>query len=79
MGMLDYFEPRVWGLLFVLLGVAAVPFFLPPSIRLAAGLTTEQYILVVGAVELAASLGIAAVVVSRHDREPDTSEWRYDP
>ncbi len=81
MGLLDYFEPHVWLLLFVLLGVAAVPFFLPPSIGLAAGLTIEQYILLVGAVELAAALGIAAIVISHRDPDPeaDGDDWKYDP
>jgi hypothetical protein len=82
MGLLDYFEPHVWALLFALLGVAAVPFFVPPSVGLAAGLATEQYILVVGAVELSAALGIAAVVISHRDPDSatdDGDDWKYDP
>lgn len=78
-GLVSYFTPRVWVLLLSLLGVAMVPFFLPPSIGAAAGLTRQGYIILVGCLELAAALGIAAVVIYHHDPERERSEWQYDP
>ena len=78
-GLASYFTPRVWFLVLSLLGVAMVPFFLPPSIGSAAGLTKGGYILLVGCLEFAAALGIAAVVIYHHDSEHEHSEWQYDP
>ena len=78
-GLRSYFSARVWVLVLSLLGLAAVPFFVPPSVGLSAGLTIEAYILLVGAVELTAALGIAAVVIYHHDGDREESEWRFEP
>jgi hypothetical protein len=78
-GLSSYFTPRVWIVVLSLLGVAIVPFFLPPSVVMAIGFTVEEYILVVGLLELAAALGIAAIVIYHHDAERESSEWEYEP
>ncbi len=78
-GLRSYFSTRVWIAVLSLLGLAVVPFFVPPSVGLSVGLTIEAYILLAGAVELTAALGIASVVIYHHDGEREESEWRYDP
>jgi len=78
-GLRSYFSARVWLVVFLLLGLAIVPFFVPPSIGMGFGLTIEEYILIVGCLELAAALGIAAIVIYHHDNDRQQTEWKYDP
>jgi len=78
-GLTSYFTPRVWIVVLSLLGVAIVPFFLPPSVVMAVGFTIEEYILMAGFLELTAALGIAAIVIYHHDSEDESSEWKYEP
>jgi hypothetical protein len=78
-GLIDYFPARVWVVMGALAVMAVVPFFLSPSLRFAAGLTLEQYILAVGFLELAAAVGVAAIVIHHHDFDREPEKWQYDP
>jgi hypothetical protein len=78
-GLREYFPVHVWALLFVLLGIAALGLFVPPSVGESAGLTAEEYILLVGAIELGAALGVAVIVIYYRDPHREPSEWRFGP
>jgi hypothetical protein len=78
-GMVDYLPMHAWIAMLTLVAVAGVPFFVPPSFGMAVGLTLDQYVLAIGAVELAAALGVAAIVIYYHDFDREPEKWRYDP
>jgi hypothetical protein len=78
-GMSDYLPIHAWVAVLTLAAVAAVPFFLPPSFGTAVGLTSGEYVLAIGGLELAAALGIAAIVIYYHDFEREPEKWQYDP
>ena len=64
--------------------VATVPFFIPSTLRTAAGLSFIEYIAVMAAIEFVAAAGIGALVVHYRDGESRTEataddEWRFDP
>lgn len=80
-GLTDRFPAHVWALLLGLATIAGLAFFVPPSVGASVGLSPQQHILVVAAIELSAALGIAAVFI--HYRTPvegtEDDEWRFDP
>lgn len=79
----EYFPWYAWLAALVLAAVAAVPFFISPTLRAAAGLSLFEYLVVLAAVEFVAAAGIGALVVHYRERsepEPDgDDEWRFDP
>jgi hypothetical protein len=79
----EYFPWYAWLAVLTLAVVAAVPFFISPTLRAAAGFSFLQYLLVLAAIEFVAAAGIGALVVHyREDRDregPKDDEWRFDP
>jgi hypothetical protein len=78
-GMLDYLPAHAWVAMLTLIAVAGVPFFVPPSFGMSAGLTLNQYILAIGALELGAALGIAAIMIYYHDFDHEPGPWEFEP
>lgn len=80
-GLHEYFPLHVWIVIFVLAGVAGGVVFVPPTAGAAFGLSVVEHILVVGAVEFASAITIAALVLyyQRPEEERQGSEWRFDP
>jgi len=81
--LIEYFPWYAWVAMFLCGVVAVVPFFVPPSVGAAVGLSLTAYIAVVAVVEFAAAVGVAALVVYYRDTGDDAetaeSEWRFDP
>jgi hypothetical protein len=78
----EYFPWYGWLALLLCGGLAAVPFFVPPSLVRDLGLSTEGYIALVAAVEFVAAVGVGSLVVYYRNTETDESEdseWRFDP
>jgi hypothetical protein len=79
-GLADYLPRHAWLAVLGLTVVAGGVFFVPPSVGAAVGLTGPSFLLAAAAVELAAALGIGAVVVYyRADPDASDDEWRFDP
>lgn len=82
--ILEYFPWYAWLAMVGCGLVALVPFFLPPSVGTAVGLSLTQYIALTALVEFGAAIGIASLVI--YYREPrdgadeyEDDEWRFDP
>ena len=79
----EYFPWYAWLTVLTLAAVAAVPFFLSPTLRTGVGLSLLEYLAVLAIVEFGAAAGIGALVV--HYRKSDErdaggdDEWRFDP
>jgi len=78
-GLSDYMPWYAWTVCGVLAAVAAGTLFVGLPVAEAAGLSTAQAVLATAAVELAAGVGIGAVVVYYRDPDEETGEWRYYP
>jgi hypothetical protein len=75
----EYFPQHVWALLFALAGVAALAFFVPPSVTQPFGFSVVHHIIAISVIELGAAVGIGGLVVAYRPTEREHSEWRYDP
>jgi hypothetical protein len=59
--------------------IACAVFFVPPSVGAAFGLSVQQFILAMGALELCSAIGIGAIVVHYRTTEYDEPEYRFNP
>ena len=75
----EYFPRHVWAVLFVLAGVAAGGFFVPPSVTAPLGFSVVHHIIAIGVIEFGAAIGIGGLVVAYRPTDREESEWRYDP
>ena len=75
----EYFPRHVWVILFVLAGVAALAFFVPPSVTQSLGFSIIDHIIAISVIELGAAVGIGGLVVAYRPSDREHSEWRYDP
>ncbi len=78
----EYFPWYGWVGMFLCGLLAAVPFFVPPSVGAELGLSLTAYVALVAGLEFVAAIGIASLVVYYRTQETDDdadSEWRFDP
>jgi hypothetical protein len=76
----DYFPRHVWLMIFVLLSVAVLGLFVPPSMTAKYGLSITEHVVAIGSIKFAAAVGIGGLVVVYRDTDSnDDSDWRFDP
>ena len=78
--LIDRLPWYAWAATLTLAAIAGGVFFVPASVALDAGLSIGQFILLLSGIELAAAIGIAAIIV--HYRAPigeSDSEWTFNP
>lgn len=59
--------------------IACAGFFVPPSLGAALGLSFQQFILALGAIELGSAIGIGAIVVHYRTTDYEQPEYRFNP
>jgi len=80
-GLRDYFPWHAWVAVGALALVAAGGLLVPPTAGAAVGLSVLEHLLLVGALEFASAVAIAALVLyyQRPEDDREESEWRFDP
>ena len=63
----------------MLAGIAALGFFIPPSVTAPFGFSTVEHIIAIGVIEFGSAVGIGGLVVAYRPTDREESEWRYDP
>jgi NADH:ubiquinone oxidoreductase subunit K len=77
--LIDRLPWYAWVATSTLAAIACAVFFVPPSVGAALGLTLEQFILAMGAIELSSAIGIGAIVVHYRTTDYEEPEYRFNP
>jgi NADH:ubiquinone oxidoreductase subunit K len=77
--LIDRLPWYAWVAASTFAAIACGVFFVPPSVGSALGLTFQQFILAMGAIELSSAIGIGAIVVHYRTTDYEEPEYRYNP
>jgi NADH:ubiquinone oxidoreductase subunit K len=68
-----------WVTACILAVVAGAVFFIPPSLATTLGLSFEQFLIAISAIELTSAIGIGAIVVHYRTTDYEEPEYKFDP
>lgn len=77
--LIDRLPWYAWVAASTFAAIAGAVFFIPASVGTALGLSFEEFILAIGAIELASAIGIGAIVVHYRTTDHDDEEYRFNP